>query len=200
MAQLVESHTGGGGSSGNRLGVLVGSPRASLPAFLTLFWLALAFLVAVTPARGQQAPPATPATPDTTAKPRALQRFEHIVHLEPGTRDSLVVQIKQYSEIISAMRDSLSLAELGLGLELGPTEKESIEKSIQHFTVLVEEIGAELGDMDLEISDNQISFLDAQGEGIIINIPENLDEQLSQGLNVLSKMILSELGSLGVSY
>nr|MEE4268618.1 polymer-forming cytoskeletal protein [Candidatus Krumholzibacteria bacterium] len=196
MALLVESHGSGGGSSGNRLGVLVGSPRAFIPAFLTLFWLALAALVLVTPARGQQTPPdapTTPATPDTGSRPRALQRFEHIVQLEPGTRDSLVVQIKQYSEIISAMRDSLSLAELGLGLELGPREKESIEKSIQHFTVLVEEIGAELGDMDLEISDNQISFLDAKGEGIIINIPENLDEQLSQGLNVLSKMILSEL-------
>jgi hypothetical protein len=119
---------------------------------------------------------------------------EHTIHFEESaTRDSLVVEIHKYSKMISAMRDSLSLAELGLGIELGPEEKASIEKSIQDFTQLIEEIGSELGQMDLEISENRISLLDAQGEGIIINIPENIDEQLSQGLNVLTSLILSEL-------
>lgn len=179
MALQGESHTTGGGSSGDRLGLFLPAASALLPTLL------LAAVLVAVPVLGQPAVSDPPPPP-----PRSS---ENIFHIQGDARDSLVVEIHRYSQMISNMRDSLSLAELGLGVELGPEEKKSLENSIQHFTRLIEEIGAQLGDMNLEIADNQITFLDAQGEGIIINIPENIDEQLSQGLNVLSKMILSEL-------
>lgn len=169
----------GGGSGENRLGLLC------------LFLLSLALLLAAAhgAAWAQTPPPPPPTVPEAQFK--------------PAERDSLVVEIRRYSRMISAMRDSLSLAELGLGLELDEKDKAKLERSIQEVTGLIEEIGSELGGMDLQIANNKISLLDAQGEGIVINIPENfvenLDESLSQGLNVLSQLIISELpDSLGV--
>ena len=51
----------------------------------------------------------------------------------------------------------------------------------------------ELSQLEFEIKDNTISLVNEAGEGIIINIPENLDEHLSEGLEILSQVILSEL-------
>lgn len=169
-----------GGSLQDRLGVFCIFCALSLVLLLGLIWSDV------------QAQPPEPKEPPPTPE-QAPARKDHLIHFEKADRDSLVVEIHRYTEMISAMRDSLSLSELGLGIELAPEDRTKIENSIQDFTLLIEKIGTELGSMDLEIVDNQISLLDAEGEGIVINIPENLDEQLSEGLNVLSKMILSEL-------
>jgi hypothetical protein len=172
MAFIRQIKAADGGSRANRLG------------FLCLLLLScLAFL-----ASAQDAP-----DKPTTGDPPQPPSLNEILQMDEAVRDSLLQEIQRYSKMINAMRDSLNLSELGLGLELGPQQKQSIQRSIDNFTVLVEEIGQELGDMDLEIVDNRISLLDKQGEGIVINIPENLDESLSEGLNVLSKLILSEL-------
>lgn len=164
-----------GGSGRNRRGVF----GACLLVPTLLLTVALGAALAQKPAPISD-PPAPPS-----------------LRLETAERDSLVVEIRRYSRMISSMRDSLSLAELGLGLELDEQDRAQLEQSIQEITGLIEEIGSELGGMDLEIADNKISLLDAQGQGIVINIPENfaenLDESLSQGLNALSRMILSDL-------
>ncbi|PJA73502.1 hypothetical protein CO151_13385 [bacterium CG_4_9_14_3_um_filter_65_15] len=89
------------------------------------------------------------------------------------------------------MRDSLDLEDLGL--ELNEMELARLEQSIDQVGSVVERIGVQLGRMDLQIKDNRISLLDEAGEGIVINIPENLDEHISQGLNTLSQLILSDL-------
>ena len=180
-----------GGSSVNRLSLLCppsntwNMQRVKLLHLLSILAASLVIL-SWGLVEAQESQPIDPPPPPTVHQ-------EHIVHIQESTRDSLVVEIRKYSQMISSMRDSLSLAELGLGLELDTEGRAHLENSIHDVTLLIEEIGSELGQLDLEISENRITLLDAEGEGIIINIPENLDEQLSQGLNVLSQLILSEL-------
>lgn len=180
-----------GGSWVNRLGLWCA------PLLALFLVLGAAFLPQSQPLA--QDTPETPEAPDSSSSHSEahaeahVEAHSHVIEVHEAARDSLVVEINRYSQLISAMRDSLSISELGLGIELGPEDKEHLESSIREFTVLIDEIGSELGQMDLEIVDNQISLLDEEGEGIIINIPENIDEQLSQGLNVLSQIILSEL-------
>ena len=180
-----------GGSGVNRPGVLclpetTARHRLAGAALLVFLSAIILVLLAWGQAQGQDSPePAdVPSAPEPAGEPPRLQ---------DTSRDSLVVMIHRYSQLISAMHDSLSLAELGLGIELDPQDKAKLERSIQGFTRLIEEIGTELGDMDLEIANNQISLLDDQGEGIVINLPENIDDQLSQGLHLVTQMILSEL-------
>ncbi len=106
-------------------------------------------------------------------------------------RDSLLHEIRSYSQLISAMRDSLALEELGLDLD--DEQKARIRESISQVSDVVQNISTELGRLDLQIKDNRISLLNESGEGIVINIPENLDAHISEGLNAISKMIISEL-------
>ncbi len=106
-------------------------------------------------------------------------------------RDSLLAEIRSYSHLISTMRDSLALEEMGLVLD--DEQKERIQESIGQVSEVVQNITRELGRLDLQIKNNQISLLNESGEGIVINIPENLDSHISEGLNAVSKIILSEL-------
>ncbi len=106
-------------------------------------------------------------------------------------RDSLLLEIRRYTDMVSSMRDSLTLE--SLSGELSEADRERLRRSIAKVGDAVEQISEQIGRMDLEIKDNRISLLDDQGEGIVINIPENLDEHISQGLNTLSRIILSEL-------
>jgi len=106
-------------------------------------------------------------------------------------RDSLLTEIRRYSRLVASMRDSLNLE--GMGLELDEAQKQKLRESIDHVSDMVQNISQELGRLDLEIKDNRISLLNDAGEGIVINIPENLDEHISEGLNSLSRIILSEL-------
>jgi hypothetical protein len=59
--------------------------------------------------------------------------------------------------------------------------------------MVIDRIAREASRLEFEVRDNTISLLNESGEGIVINIPENLDEQLSEGFQVLSEMILNEL-------
>lgn len=106
-------------------------------------------------------------------------------------RDSLLVEIRQYTRMITAMRDSLALE--GMGIELTEERKKQFQKSIEDVGKVVEDISHELSQLDLEIIDNRISLLNKSGEGIVINIPEDLDQDISEGLNAITKLILSEL-------
>ncbi len=136
-------------------------------------------------ARGLQSaetPPETPTTPKLLkVKGTAFS----------SSRDSLRIEIEQYSQAIAGLRDSLNLDDFDF--ELNDEQRRRVEETIEGFTQIIEQIGGELGRMELEIADNRISLLDDAGEGIVIDIPENLDEQLSQGFELLQQIILSEM-------
>jgi len=106
-------------------------------------------------------------------------------------RDSLMAEIRTYSQMIRGLRDSLSSN--GSGLQLSIDQREKIEGSIADISRVIENISTELARMEFEIKDNRISLVNESGEGIVINIPENMDEHVSQGIEAITKIILSEL-------
>ena len=113
------------------------------------------------------------------------------VRIETTSRDSLMVEIRKYSRMVAEMRDSLSQG--GMDIELSDEQREAMEENIENISEVIGTIGVELSQLEFEIRDNTISLVNEAGEGIIINIPENLDEHLSEGLEILSQVILSEL-------
>jgi hypothetical protein len=120
-----------------------------------------------------------------------LVEIHHEVQVSSGGRDSLMVEIRRYSRMVAALRDSLG--DTGGDLALSEEQRLVIEQNIEEISQVIESIGVELSQLEFEIKDNTISLVNEAGEGIIINIPENLDERLSEGLEILSRVILSEL-------
>ncbi len=135
-------------------------------------------------AMAQEATPSPPSPPSRTFVFTTGQG-------KAAARDSLRRKIELYSRAISGLRDSLSLDELDI--QLSEEQQARLRESIEDFTTVVEGIGQELGEMELEISNNRISFLDPTGEGIVIDVPENLDEQISQGFQILQEVILQDM-------
>lgn len=106
-------------------------------------------------------------------------------------RDSLMVEIRRYSRMIESMRDSLSGR--NLDISLSEEQEQMLRRNIEEFSLVIDRIAREVSQLEFEVRDNTISLLNEAGEGIVINIPENLDERLSEGFQVLSEMILNEL-------
>ncbi|MCP4291057.1 MAG: hypothetical protein GY780_04375 [bacterium] len=159
----------------------------------TLVFLGFVFsLTASSLCAQEQSPPASAAEevipPPAPDFPRALKV---ITSGNTASRDSLRHEIEKYSLAIEGLRDSLDLD--NFQFELSEDHRHHLENSVEDLTLIIESIGGELSEMELEIANNQISLLDAQGEGIVIEIPENLDEHLSQGFEILQQVILSEL-------
>lgn len=123
--------------------------------------------------------------------PGQIQAQGRLSEETPSSRDSLRLEIQQYSQAIAGLRDSLNLDDFDI--QLSEEQRVRLERTIEDFTQVIEQIGGELGQMELEIVNNRISLLDDEGEGIVINIPENLDEQLSQGFEILQQLILSDM-------
>lgn len=109
---------------------------------------------------------------------------------EAAGRDSLLQEIRKYRTMIRVLSDSL--ARNGDG-ELTAEQRVVIERNIGDVTRIVEGIGAQLGKMEFAVKDNRISLVDDAGDGIVISIPENLDERVSQGIEALTEAILKEL-------
>ncbi len=136
----------------------------------------------------QAEPDEAPVAPEFPAFPRILKIATTV---NTASRDSLRLEIQEYSRAIAGLRDSLDLEQFDF--EITEEQRQRLQNTIEDFTHIIEGIGGELSQMELEIANNRISLLDAEGEGIIIDIPENLDEQLTQGFELLQKFILSEL-------
>lgn len=185
-----------GGSIGNRVATQrrCGRREIALPllVFLALGILAQGPFVSGVRAQvdvGDQAdPPSAPADPAPARSPARL--FEVMTN---GTtdRDSLRTEIQHYTEMIRSLRDSLTGADSGL--DLSPAQREQLEGSIDDISQVIERISDEMSRMEFEIKDNRISLVNEAGEGIVINVPEDLDEQVSQGIEAITKVILSEL-------
>ncbi len=109
---------------------------------------------------------------------------------DSAERDSLLLEIRRYSALIGDLRDSLGTDRREI--RLSPEHRARLENSIGELSKVIEQISTELGRMEFEVKDNTISLLDETGQGIVINIPENLDDQLSQGFHALSQIILAE--------
>ncbi|MBE0567519.1 MAG: hypothetical protein IH621_16305 [Krumholzibacteria bacterium] len=146
--------------------------------------------VAATVRTGTRAPADAPPV-RAPAPPRAGGFSFDFGMADSAARDSLLLEIRRYSTMIGGLRDSLT-AERG-EIRLSPADRERLERSIGDISKVIENISAELGRMEFEVRDNTISLLDERGKGIVITIPENLDEHLSQGFHALSEIILSEL-------
>lgn len=108
-----------------------------------------------------------------------------------GSRDSLMVEIRKYRSIIRALSDSLSDDEASV--RISPEHRIVIERNIDAVTRVIEDIGSELGQLEFNVKDNHISLVDGAGDGIVIAIPENLDERVSQGLEALTQALLKEM-------
>ncbi len=171
-------------------GSLVNRAPGFFIGFATLLLITLSsafFLATSATARGSQPPETTPESP-AVAPPKGF-RLSTIG--DASSRDSLRQEIEQYTQAISGLRDSLDLDQLDF--QLTEEQRLRVEQSMDELTQVLEGIGGELSKMELEISNNRISLLDDQGEGIVINIPDNLDEQLNQGFEMLQKIILDEM-------
>ncbi len=129
------------------------------------------------------------ATPERTPSPEALSKV--ISSLVSGNRDSMMNEIKRYTLEIAALRDSLTLA--GESVEIDESQRQRFESSIEDISLVIGEITEELSHLEFQISDNMISLLDESGEGIVINIPENLDEQVKEGIESLTRIVLAQL-------
>ncbi len=105
-------------------------------------------------------------------------------------RDSLLLEIRRYRSMIRVLSDSLSRDG---GEDLTPEQRIVIERNINSVTRAIEGIGAQLGKLEFAVKDNRISLVDDAGDGIVISIPENLDERVSQGIEALTEAILKEL-------
>jgi len=116
---------------------------------------------------------------------------EHYVEVNTSSRDSLMIEIRRYSRMVAEMRDSLKYRDDDI--DLSEEQRLILEENIVEISDVIESIGTELSQLEFEIKGNRISLVNEAGEGIIINIPENLDEHLSEGLEILSQVILSEL-------
>ncbi|MBK7771006.1 MAG: hypothetical protein IPI48_10960 [bacterium] len=118
-----------------------------------------------------------PAAPEAPRSPAAV-----------AGRDSLLQEIRHYREVIRVLSDSLALDKSGA--RLSAEHRVVIEQNIGDITRVIEGIGTELRKLEFEVKDNRISLVDGAGDGIVIAIPENLDERVSQGLEALTPAIL----------
>ncbi len=175
-----------------------GDPILSARILSCLFLLAFVVLPGLGApralARTAGQPPRTeaPAPPEPSRAPQARRDAFFGVNMPKGAeRDSLMQEIRRYSVLLGDLRDSLT-TENG-ELRLSPEDRARLERSVGDFSAVIERISAELSRMEFQVKDNTISLLDDSGEGIVITIPDNLDEQLSQGFHALSEIILSEL-------
>ncbi len=179
-----------GGSTGDRLFHLIA-------LVMTLGLLVQGFSV---PQAMAEPTPRTPETPNSERKSERLRKapaaraFEIQAvpnALQDADRDSLMTEIRDYTKMIRSLRDSLSVDESGL--QMSPAQREKLEGSISDISMVIESISEELSRMEFEIKDNRISLVNDAGEGIVINVPENLDEQVSEGFEAITKLILSEM-------
>ena len=177
-----------GGSSGNRPQKLKMACRCSvLVRILALGLLIQGLGVSAARAQGQSAPAVPPATPPTNA--RSSQRT--IEFTATTDRDSLMTEIKTYSQLIRSLRDSLS--QDGSILQLSEGQRDQLEGNIAEISGVIDRISTELSRLEFEIKDNRISLVNEAGEGIVINVPQDLDKRVSEGIEAITKVILSEL-------
>jgi hypothetical protein len=162
------------------------SRRASQSTSL-LLWAAL-IGCSLPAAWGQAAPPKpAPPTPASAAAPKVVLADT----LDEAARESLLVEVRKYTQLLTTLRDSLQEVEReGLGDQRAGKE---LDLAFEELGGAISELSDQLSGLNLDIGDQSISLRDRNGGGIQIDIPENLGEQISRGLSSITAAILSEL-------
>lgn len=106
---------------------------------------------------------------------------------QAAKREALREQIREYSELVRAMRDSLALQ------EQDTLQTRQIESTIVELSDAIGAITRQMSDLELEVIDNRVSLRDGRGGQVTLDVPENLSEQLSAGLSSISRMFLDQL-------
>jgi hypothetical protein len=94
--------------------------------------------------------------------------------------------------MIAELRDSLGQEESTWSTD-EPIGREALDEALEEFSGVISSLSRELSELDLDIDDQTISLRDQDGGGIEINIPDDLGEQISQGISSITQVILSEL-------
>jgi len=102
-------------------------------------------------------------------------------------RETLREEIRQYSALVQAMRESLAVREAG-GEQDG-----DIEAVVLELSSAVGAITEQLADLELDVVDNQLNLRDGRGGQVSLDIPEDLPEQLSAGLSSITRMFLENM-------
>lgn len=109
---------------------------------------------------------------------------------QAATREALRDQIREYSELVRAMRDSLARQAVQ---EQDSLQTRQIESTIIELSDAVGAITRQLSELEVEVADNRVSLRDGRGGQVTLDVPENLSEQLSTGLSSISRMFLDQL-------
>jgi len=108
-----------------------------------------------------------------------------------GQRDSLRKEIERYSYLVESLRDSL--LKLDESDELGDEQVEAMEESIAYLSMAVGNLVGQLSEIQVEVDGRRVMLRDGQGGEVSLDIPENLGENLGQGLSSLTRVILDEM-------
>ena len=107
-------------------------------------------------------------------------------------RDSLTAQLYKLQSIVADLRQSFGDAREE-SLLATMRQREIIDLTVQEFGGALAEIREQLAGIDIEIDGNTIELTGEDGEVLAIAIPENIGEQISQGISSITRVVLEEL-------
>jgi len=125
------------------------------------------------------APPAAPTTPSTRREPTA------------AFRDSLQTEIRRYSRMIDALRDSITAIE-----RAEDPRRERLIEVEEAIAALSQSLGSltdQLADMQFEVQEGRFSVRDGHGGEVSLELPPDLPDRLREGLSSLTRVILEEM-------
>ncbi|MEZ4387593.1 MAG: hypothetical protein R3D98_08460 [Candidatus Krumholzibacteriia bacterium] len=106
---------------------------------------------------------------------------------EAASREALKAEIRKYSALVQAMRESLAVR------EDGAQRTDEIEATVRDLTAAVGAITEQLADLELNVEDNQVSLRDGRGGQVTLEIPDNLSEQLSSSISTFTRRFLQDM-------
>jgi hypothetical protein len=148
-------------------------------------WLAVGLYAALATPMLAQSPPPPPPPPAERAPAREMTEAER--RAREAEREALKEQIRTYSELVQAMRESLAVR------EGNASQVAEIEQTVDELSRAIGEITDQLADLQLDVVDNRVRLRDGQGGEVTLEIPEDLPDQLSAGLSSITRMFLEEM-------
>ena len=103
-----------------------------------------------------------------------------------ATRDSLRVEIARYAELIETLKSSVD--------EIDDEDQYlQIEESAAAISEAIGAVASQLSALELEVDEGQISLSDGRGGRVVVDIPEDFSEQISQGIEGITRVLLDEM-------
>jgi len=112
--------------------------------------------------------------------------------LRTMARDSLLARIKQRTEMIRSLRESLAVATERSG-EFGIRSPEAINRALEQFSGHIDDLQNSLTGRDFQVNDDGIAIRNQDGGWLNLELPENLGERISRGIVEISRSLLDEL-------